>query len=167
MSDDAYAAFLAKQNQDYSGGDNSPAVATTATPKTPAHPALQAFKTGERVYTSEADEPFEPVLLEWEGEGLPGSGKLANADLCAGDADGVFRVGEFAKLVQAQGEVEVLEVKDWDPRGEYDDVVEAVKKVGNGVVRVYQVGNGARVEYFVVTKSEEGVVGVRAKAVET
>lgn len=77
MSDDAYAAFLAKQNQDYSDS-NPPAVAVTtaARQKTPAHPALQTFKTGERVYTSEADEPFEPVLLEWEGEGLPGSGRL-------------------------------------------------------------------------------------------
>lgn len=69
--------------------------------------------------------------------------------------------------MQARGEVVVLEVKEWDPRGEYDDVVEAVRKVGDGKVGVYQVGNGARVEYFVVTTSEEGVVGVCAKAVET
>jgi hypothetical protein len=66
--------------------------------------------------------------------------------------------------------VEELSVKDFDPRGEYEEVVEVVKKVAGGEVKVFRVDMGrTRKEYFIVAVDEKGgrVVGVKAKAVES
>lgn len=73
MSDDAYAAFLAKSNRDYSAGvpSSPPKTSTLAMPK---HPKLAAFNKKERVYVSDSDEPFEPVKIEWEGGEMPSGG---------------------------------------------------------------------------------------------
>ena len=69
-----------------------------------------------------------------------------------------------------------MSVEEFDPKGQYKDVVSAVEKAGGGKgkgeVQVFRVEmGGARVEYWVVKVVEEGeerrVVGVRAKAVES
>lgn len=64
-----------------------------------------------------------------------------------------------------------MDLKDWNIKGAYDEVVEAVKEVagkGEGV-RVFRVGHGrSRCEYYVVTVGEKGeLLGVKARAVET
>ena len=75
---------------------------------------------------------------------------------------------EFAKLVGEEGtETEVLGTGEWDPKGEYKDVVGAVKEAVEEEVMVYRVGEGVRVEYYVVGRGEGGLVGVKANAVES
>lgn len=62
---------------------------------------------------------------------------------------------------------------DWDRNGQYKDIVEAVRKAGNGNdVRVYRIAkDGSRAEYFVVTRQGDGkdarLVGVKALAIES
>ncbi len=70
-------------------------------------------------------------------------------------------------------EVEELSVEEFDPRGEYKGVINAVRQAGKGEVVVFRVaGEGARVEYYVLTLADgkEGgrkLVGVVTKAVES
>ena len=69
-SDDAYASFLDKANEDLNAGK-----ATTSSGQGKAK--TKAVETGvevpapltsvEEYYVSDADEPFEPVALKWEG----------------------------------------------------------------------------------------------------
>jgi len=70
MSDDAYSSFLDKANQDTSASKastQSKSVSTKAV-DTEVPATLQSV---EQYYTSEADEPFEPVSLEWGGRNMP------------------------------------------------------------------------------------------------
>jgi hypothetical protein len=62
-----------------------------------------------------------------------------------------------------------MDIGEWDPRGEYKDVVEAVREVGKGNdVRVYRIGrDGARFEYWVVTLVDGKLIGVKALAIES
>lgn len=60
--------------------------------------------------------------------------------------------------------------KEFDPKGDYKDVIGAVEKAGSGQVRVFRVQEGgARVQYWVLGVDERGgrVVGFRARAVES
>ena len=69
MSDADYAAFLDKANQDTSGGEataQSKKVGTKSV-NTQVPSALQSV---EEYYTSDADEPFEPVALSYSGDGI-------------------------------------------------------------------------------------------------
>lgn len=68
--------------------------------------------------------------------------------------------------------VETLSTKDFDPRGEYKDVVSVVEKETDGKVKVFRIETDrARVEYYVVGVQEASgrkkVVGVKARAVES
>jgi hypothetical protein len=84
---------------------------------------------------------------------------------------------EFASLIKhwepAKAEIEILDPADWDKRGQYAEVVDAVRKAGQGHdVRVYRVARGAvEVEYWVVTTQGKGkgakLVGLKALAVES
>lgn len=90
---------------------------------------------------------------------------------------------EFATaLGVVEDAVSRLELHRWNPKGEYRDVVEAVKewvgvgKVGEGEgekreVGVFAVeGEGRRIEYFVVgvvAEPERRAVGVKVFAVES
>jgi len=62
-----------------------------------------------------------------------------------------------------------LSLKDFDPRGEYKDVIDEVKDVAeDGEVKAYRVARGkTRAEYFVVGLNSGMIVGVRADAVES
>lgn len=67
--------------------------------------------------------------------------------------------------------ITIQDVTEWDTRGQYKQVVDAVRLAAKGGdVRVYRVpGPGARVEYWVVglEKKEGRLVGVKALAVES
>ncbi len=79
-------------------------------------------------------------------------------------------IDDFGKLVGHKGEVTTLQVKTFDPSGQYKEVLEVVEKVGDGKVRIFKVEHGrTRVEYYVVGLDEKGkkVVGMKALAVET
>ncbi|MCJ1312320.1 hypothetical protein MMC25_005994 [Agyrium rufum] len=157
MADDdsAYTDFLDKANQDTgasaqvssaSGGGKSAGIRTVDT-DVPAH-----LKGVDVYYVSDADEPFEPVSLKWEGDSVPGE-------------------DEFKSLLNAKGDISTLSTKEFDPKGEYKDVLGAVEKVGSdGEVKIYRIEtSGTRVEYWVVGYDKKGgrVVGLRAKAVES
>lgn len=93
--------------------------------------------------------------------------ETSDADTCPPPLD------EFRNLIGAQTgqEIRQLEPDQWDTRGEYKDIVDAVATACSGsAVRVYRVeGSGSRVEYFIVgvDTSEKRVVGVKALSVES
>lgn len=78
MSSDAdYQSFLDQANQDVGGGTASTrttaAFATTRAVNTNVPEPLSKIK---RFYTSDADEPFEPVSLKWSGKQMPSESEL-------------------------------------------------------------------------------------------
>lgn len=165
-SDDDYMAFLNKANQDPSEGyakKPTTAAAEQGFKTTDAGvevPAMLLKVAGDSFYVSDADEPFVPVSLSWNegGKGLP-------------DEE------EFASLIThpdpSSATVEIMDPADWDPQGQYTNIVDVVRKVGKGNdVRVYRVAkDGTRVEYWVVTTEGKGkdarLVGLKALAVES
>ena len=63
-----------------------------------------------------------------------------------------------------------LEAQDFDPKGQYKDVIEAVEKSGDGKARIFRVHHGkTRAEYYVVGFDKTGrkIVGLKAMAVES
>ena len=76
-SDDAYASFLDQANQDTGASkattQSKPQNASTKAVDTEVPPALQSI---EQYYVSEADEPFEPVSLKWDGSNMPSESEL-------------------------------------------------------------------------------------------
>lgn len=67
-SDDAYMSFLDKANADVSGGQAPQGTDTVQTET--VHSSLSVPKPLQSVdayYTSDTDEPFEPVALKWDG----------------------------------------------------------------------------------------------------
>lgn len=156
MSDDAsYSSFLDKANQDTGVSPLNSGPKSYSSSNVPS--ALQNVKA---TYTSDTDSPFEAVSFDYDGTELPSA-------------------QEFEKLVARESKdngparAEELSVKDFDPRGEYDDLVKMVEGlVEHRKVKVYRVGRGkTRAEYFVVglAGGKEGgrILGVRAEAVET
>jgi hypothetical protein len=79
----------------------------------------------------------------------------------------------FAKLVNhpdpKKANVEIMDIGEWDPQGQYKDVVEATREVSKGSdVRVYRISkDGARAEYWVVGLEGGKLLGVKALAVES
>ncbi|KAH7075796.1 hypothetical protein BKA63DRAFT_413726 [Paraphoma chrysanthemicola] len=150
MSSDAdYAAFLDKANQDTGAAEQQDASSKkksygtksvdTAVPK--------VLEQVEEYYVSDADEPFEPVALKFDG-----------SDLSAED---------LSKLL---GGKDVEEVKPKNFEGQYKKVIDAVKKAGSGAVKVFRVDiDKTRAEYYVVAVDDkEGrVVGLKALSVES
>ncbi|KAI9849037.1 MAG: hypothetical protein M1837_005928 [Sclerophora amabilis] len=152
MSSDAdYGSFLDKANQD-TGGAKAAASSKTGATRCVNTDVPASLQKVEKDYTSEVDEAFEPVSLQWEGKSLPTE-------------------GEFAKLLDHGDEVSALDHQSWDPRSRYGDVVaSAAEAAGGGEVKVYRVGHGrTRVEYYVVAldAKQSRVVGLKAKAVES
>lgn len=71
---------------------------------------------------------------------------------------------------QTGQEIRQLEPDQWDIRGNYKDIVDAVATASGNAVRVYRVeGSGSRVEYFVVglDTNERKVVGVKVLSIES
>ncbi|KAF1929280.1 uncharacterized protein M421DRAFT_100408 [Didymella exigua CBS 183.55] len=147
MSSDAdYAAFLDKANQDAAPveqQDSSKGYGTksvnTSVPK--------ALESIEEYYVSDADEPFEPVAMEFEG--------------------GSVTADDLKKLL---GEDKIEEVKEHGFETQYKNVLNAVKKAGNGEVKVFRVDlDSTRAEYYVVSVDKDGgkLVGLKALSVES
>ncbi|KXJ96596.1 hypothetical protein Micbo1qcDRAFT_199393 [Microdochium bolleyi] len=169
-NDDDYMAFLNKANEDPSKGSSNSASATKsgggkmaqfkATDSGVQIPSVLRDATKDAFYVSDADEPFVPVYLAWDeaGKGLP-------------DEE------EFASLIShpnpSNAGIEILDPSDWDTRGQYSAIVDAVTKAGKGNdVKVYKVPReSVKVEYWVVTTEGKGkgakLVGVKALAVES
>ena len=93
-SDDDYLAFLNKAAENPSAGVRTETGATAtgqrpfrATEQGVAIPQPLVRVTQGAVYTTDADEPFEPVALRWDeaGKGLPDEGEhFLFADICDG-----------------------------------------------------------------------------------
>ncbi|KFZ04290.1 hypothetical protein V501_09202 [Pseudogymnoascus sp. VKM F-4519 (FW-2642)] len=161
MADDAsYLSFLEKANAPLGGSNEAQASGS----------GKKGFKTvdeGAKVpevirkaiegvmYVSEADEGFEGVSLGTGGRGMVDGESFADL---IGSPDG--------------REIEILDISQWDERGEYKSIVDAIRDAtSGGDVRVYRVPRGAtRVEYWVVgvEEGEEGrLVGAKALSVES
>ncbi|KAI0137239.1 hypothetical protein BJ170DRAFT_678090 [Xylariales sp. AK1849] len=162
-SDEDYMAFLDKANEDPSEGYAKPAGGKQEFKATDAGvqvPAVLKDVVKNAFYVSDADEPFVPVCLKWDegGKGLP-------------DEE------EFASLIShpspSSAQIEIQDPADWDPQGQYGNILDAVRQAGKGNdVRVYRIAkDGTRVEYWVVTTEGEGqaarLVGVKALGVES
>ncbi|KAL1891243.1 hypothetical protein Cpir12675_005033 [Ceratocystis pirilliformis] len=166
-SDQSYLDFLNKANapmdsasagsqpQQASAGYNSGLLLVTPGEDIP--PALA--RVGDLVYTSDADEPFVPVVLKWDETGNKG---LPDED-------------EFIALVHAPpaSPVSILDPSEWDGQGHYQTVLDAVREASEGAdVRVYRLETSStRVECFIVSCEGEGknarLVGFKALAIES
>ena len=176
MSDDAYSSFLDQANQD-TGASKASTKSKSATTKAVDTDVPVALQNVDQYYTSESDEPFEPVSLKWSGKNMPSESMSPREPPCLSPRDvklhmltDDFPEDEFAELIEHDSEVSTLTAGEFDPRGEYKDVLAAVEKSGDGRTRIYRVEQGrARVEYYIVSFDKEGgrVVGLKAKAVES
>ena len=150
MSSDAdYAAFLDKANQDT--GAVSAQKAQKVGTKSVDTAVPKSLESIEEYYISDADEPFEPVALKFEGDQAPSA-------------------EELRKLIGHEASASSIGENDFDPRGQYKAVVDAVKKAGNGNVSIFKVEHGStRAEYYIVSLDIEGgkLVGLKALAVES
>ncbi|KAJ5758621.1 hypothetical protein N7520_005777 [Penicillium odoratum] len=163
-SDDKYMDFLNKANADTNAGQEpEQGIKTQAVDTTLKCPAsLKKIKVD---YVSEADEPFEPVLLRWKGAS---EGKWPSADdlssLISPDAD-------------ISSNISTLETSSFDPRNQYKEVLQAVRSAtaesdpAKVDIKVYSVQlTSTTLEYYVLAldSAEDGrIIGLRAKSVES
>ena len=79
-SDEDYAAFLDKANEDPNKGvakaQSSSKIQLKAVDHGVEVPAALKKATKDAFYVSDADEPFEPVCLKYSGKSLPDEGML-------------------------------------------------------------------------------------------
>lgn len=156
-SDEDYAAFLDKANQDPNEGvskTQSGKLELKSVDEGAEIPKVLKDATADAFYISDADEPFVPVSLKFGGKSLPNE-------------------KEFAKLVNHpspnDADVEILDVGEWDTQGQYKEVVDATREATKGSdVRVYRIGHGgSRVEYWVVGLEGGKLIGAKALSIES
>lgn len=70
MSDDAYSSFLDQANQD-TGASKASTKSKAASTKAVDTDVPATLQKVDQYYTSESDEPFEPVSLKWKGNNMP------------------------------------------------------------------------------------------------
>lgn len=61
-------------------------------------------------------------------------------------------------------------LQEFDPKGQYKEIVEAINSAGDGASKIYRVEHDrSRAEYYIVRleKKSKRVIGLKAKAVET
>ncbi|KAL4968584.1 uncharacterized protein BDV14DRAFT_196886 [Aspergillus stella-maris] len=169
-SDDAYMSFLDKANSELDAGRNQQSTQSSSGARTETVDSNvkvpTPLKSIDAFYISDADEPFEPVALKWEGAG---KGNWPDAS-------------SFSKLISPQKDlsssIETISPSSFDPKDQYESVLKAVRAAavqgsggdeGSVDVKVYRVETGSsRVEYWVVALDGEGLlVGLRAKAIES
>ncbi|KIW22261.1 uncharacterized protein PV07_12165 [Cladophialophora immunda] len=162
MSDDSsYLSFLEKANANPKAGQTLAESESTSQRRSQLDPtssssdALPASLKAlpDVTYTSDTDSPFEPVLFNYSGSELPSAEGFAN---CLAPKSG--------------GAVEELSIRDFDPRGQYGEVIQRVEQAGKGEagVKVYRVEmSKTRAEYYILTIGERMLVGVVTKAVES
>jgi hypothetical protein len=165
MADDAsYLAFLQKANQPLS--PPSSATATTVSldePTSSKHPYLSLLnnKLGgviSKTFTTETDSDFRATFIS--SAALPSWSDSTSEFPAATDLEGQVDQGWDGKM---------MGVEEWDTRGEYTAIVQAIKDVTKqNKAQVYTVqGKGACFEVFILAKVDDGLVGVKAKGVET
>lgn len=98
MSSDAdYASFLDKANQDTGASKASTQQSSSRqkySTKSVDTDVPAAVKNVDEYYTSEADEPFEPVSLKWTGSGELGAGMVSSGGAeCGKDVAGADLFG--------------------------------------------------------------------------
>lgn len=174
-SDDAYGAFLDQANQDTGASKASTkgsSLAETKTVDTEVPAQLQNVKRFG-TYTSEADEPFEPVSLKWAGDELPTEGTLwftACMSLLVVLLMWLGFLDEFKDLIGHGSHAEKWSDDDFDSEGIYEPALCAVRNAGDGSAWIFRVELGrTRVEYYIVSqdKNSKRVVGLKAKSVES
>ncbi|KAF2089938.1 hypothetical protein K490DRAFT_71647 [Saccharata proteae CBS 121410] len=149
-SDEDYAAFLDKANQD-TGVDQDSAASQSFGTKAVNADVPHVLQQVEEYYVSESDEPFEPVSLAWDGDGMPSE-------------------ADFAKLIGHGSDVSSIDRKEFDPQTQYTKVIETVKKAGSSTLGFFRVEHGStRAEYYIVSVDKKGgkIVGLKAVAVES
>lgn len=164
MADDAsYMSFLNKANAEEPSSaaqgtastshvrstfDPTSTGSASAAPK----PIANLLTAKEPHYTSETDAPFEPFFAPYSGSVLPSA-------------------TDFLKSLGVKGAgIDELTTHDFDPRGQYKEVVDAVKSAGDGDVKVYRLEfSSTRAVYFIITLAEGGtkLVGLKAESVES
>lgn len=85
-------------------------------------------------------------------------------------SNNVFLLDEFQSLIGHNAEVSTLGGEEFDPKGQYKEVLTAVETAGDGKARIFRVHHGTtRAEYYVVGLDHKGkrVVGLKAQAVES
>ena len=70
MSDQAYSSFLDQANQD-TGASKASTKSKSAATKAVDTDVPATLQKVDQYYTSESDEPFEPVSLVWSGKNMP------------------------------------------------------------------------------------------------
>ena len=70
MSDEAYSSFLDQANQD-TGASKASTKSKSAGTKAVDTDVPATLQKVDQYYTSESDEPFEPVSLVWSGKNMP------------------------------------------------------------------------------------------------
>lgn len=59
-------------------------------------------------------------------------------------------------------------MREFDPRGQYKKVLNAVEKAGDGRARIFRVAHGAtRAEIFAVGLGDGKIVGMKVLAIES
>lgn len=74
-SDEAYSSFLERANQDTGTSKEDSSTTAAINTKNVDTDVPQQLQHINQYYTSEVDEPFEPVSLSWDGPELPSEGK--------------------------------------------------------------------------------------------
>jgi hypothetical protein len=146
--DTGYVNFLQKANAQAHGSVKTQSRSTPV--RTAEHEKLAVLgRDAEGVtYTSDSDEPFEPVFITTASKSLP------SAD-------------EFAKLVNS-GNVEVRSIHEWDPRGQYKVAVESLKRHAGSEIKIYLVqGEGARTFQYILAAVDGGLLGYQVLSVES
>ena len=167
MADDAsYSSFLNQASQPVSAQNETVSTSEARSQYDPtesnssAPSSITSLLSSNPTYTSETDSPFTPVFFSYAGADLPSAEQFSQ---CLSKS----------KSHSASGEVEELSVKDFDPKGQYKAVIDAVSQAGEGSkgdVKVYRVeASKTRAEYYILTIGDDGrkLVGVVTKAVES
>jgi hypothetical protein len=148
-ADEDYEAFLNKANEDASGATASSAPSTkkASTKAVNTSSVPSPLENIDAFYTTDSDEPFEPVSLKYEGDKVPSAKQLG-------------------ELIGKDG-VEGINRKEFEAGGSYGEVVEAVEGVTEGKVAFFRVElGGTRSEVWVVGVDGKGsLVGLKAVAI--
>jgi len=169
MSSDAdYAAFLDRANHDRGacaeGMDTWKKSVGTKRVNTGVPKALEQV---EEYYTSEADEPFEPVALRFDNGPRVSAGESRMGVTRSQQTNDAY-IDAMKELLGGEPEVEQVQRERFETQ--YPKVVEAVKKAGKGEVTVFRARlDATRTEYYVVAVDVEQrrLVGLKALSVES
>lgn len=109
-----------------------------------------------------------PRIWGW----IPSSSTVPTTRSVCAYINGVHLV-QFAELINHwdpnSADIEILDPLDWDKKGRYTKVIEAVRQATEGNdVRVYRVPKDAtRAEYWIISVSGGRAVGVKALSIES